>query len=97
MKHKVKTINLEITQADIDNGRKQSCGWCPVAIAVKRQLQLDDVSVGIDNIWLGPDKYTPLPHFIRDWIRNYDASRPVKPFTYKIDVEVQDLLDPKTS
>jgi hypothetical protein len=82
-------LHVEVTAADIKNGRQNHCRLCPVALAAKRsfaawcivrvnttQCQCHLWHSAIDGD--GKRYIAELPHHVRVWIRNFDAGR--KPF-----------------
>lgn len=94
-----KTINFQITQKDIDNGKGGDCGLCAVALAVSRRLKTP-VSVGTASFQ--PKHFSMdsiyLPRGIIKFIRAFDAQKrrlpdalidPVKPARFSVDISVK--------
>lgn len=77
------TVN--VTQEDIDKGKKGSCSQCPVALAGIR-------SVG-KSFYVGPTMFAfrfnwiaELPKCVVDFIERFDSGQPVQPFTFDIEI-----------
>jgi hypothetical protein len=84
-------IKLEVTQQDIDRGKRGECDKCAVALALSRQLPQYEPSVGnLSGITLY-DKESRLPIYecdntkkIQEFISKFDAGEPVKPDTFSL-------------
>ena len=88
-----KVIHVYVTQDDIDDGTRNSCSTCPVALAAKRALQgavtccIDHVSVGVQRIIVfdrpgnGIAKYT-YARDVEALIQRYDMTGPMEPFDF---------------
>ena len=82
---------IKVTQDDIDNGIKEDNCFCPIALAITRQLNRE-VSVctrwiyiyGDHNIgWVYDHQYdTPL--IVRRFIDDFDFDRKVEPFEFEL-------------
>jgi hypothetical protein len=78
------TIN--VTWDDIEHGRQGSSMSCPIARAVGTALN-DRVSVGRDRLsTMRTYKVAYLPPEARTFISEFDAGRPVSPFTFEIEL-----------
>ena len=87
---KYKTIQVNITQTDIDNGIPCNSFACPVRRAIARHVkdpigctvQLLDFYIGA----IGMSDSFRLPQRIIHWIRMYDKGRKVEPtsFTFEL-------------
>lgn len=92
---------VEVTQDDIDGGFQKNAGQCPVACALRRAVgsQVRAVSVApyyalfiMDDVlgdWREGDSSSVqrlLPAEARDFVRDFDADRPVEPFAFDLDV-----------
>lgn len=77
-------IEVEVTQADIDEGVAGDCDLCPIARAARR-AGLYGVMVSnsyvIGNCW-----DASLPQVARDFIRVFDDDATVRPFTFTLAV-----------
>jgi hypothetical protein len=79
-----------VTQEDIEVGEQKSCGHCPVARAIRRDVPgAEAVYVTVSwinvynehqNCFLGQT----TPRSAADFIRDYDAGRPVQPFSFEL-------------
>lgn len=85
------TITIEVTQEDIDAGRKGNCYLCPIALAAARVFNLD-VSVGAS--WLSVEASNgaevamfKLPQAARTFVTLFDGGHPVAPFTFAVEEE----------
>ncbi len=82
-------MTITVTQEDIDGGSKGSPYCCPIANACKKldkekaTAEKSGVSVGETTIRLG-GLYTDLPHDACQFIADFDAGKPVKPFTFEL-------------
>lgn len=77
-----KTLRVSVTQADITRGRCKDPGWCAVAQALRSAYPGLFVSVGNGDIVLGNKTYI-LPAAAHLWIRDFDASLVVFPFSFE--------------
>jgi hypothetical protein len=85
-------VRIDVTQSDIDGGMHSSAG-CPCARAGRRLPGLQGIRFGA-YAWAFDMSFLPswqLPSLVRDWIHDYDAGRPVKPFSFDLDIP-DDLL-----
>lgn len=77
-------IKIEVTHADIQNGKPQNCYDCPIALAVKRALPGREIEVHTAHISID-DGHASLPKEAMDWIENYDKpDGSVMPFSFEI-------------
>lgn len=77
----MKTITIEVTADDIARGTRKSCSCCPIALALARCTGLV-VSVESDWVYFMPD----LPQTAVEFIKTFDAGKPVQPFSFELDV-----------
>jgi hypothetical protein len=89
-------VNINVTQADIDGGIRQASHFCPVALAVKRELKL--AAVGVSSV--GPVTFYRqrskgfairsgtafLPPEAIQWVARYDGYQPVEPFSFVLEL-----------
>jgi hypothetical protein len=79
-------MDIEITQADIDNGRHNDPECCPVALAIRRQTPYPNAVVS--RLGWSPDSYESelisFPKSVEMFITNFDNRRPVSPRTLMI-------------
>lgn len=80
-------MKITVTQEDIDNGVRDSCRYCPVAIAVLRATGRPRGSVRVDGtaIDMG-DKVIGLTREVEAWITRYDYTRQGAPFEFEVDI-----------
>ena len=82
-------MRINVTQRDIDYGKRGNAYSCPVSRAIKRNSKVRAVTVGITTARIYPlhevqSKVFFLPRFVTQFITEFDAERDVKPFTFKI-------------
>lgn len=86
-------MRIEVTQEDINNGRRKSCNACPVALAVKRATQAREVSIHEQVGYFAASSFVThmdvfdLPSEAIEFIDNFDYGNSVRPFAF----EVEDL------
>ena len=77
---------IRVTQRDIKMGVPGVVSGCAVALALSRQLKPRRklaVSVGDTYDIRGIENDIPLPKKVQRFITKFDASEPVKPFTFR--------------
>lgn len=90
------TLTIEVTQAHIDKGKPCEACDCPVYWAILDAIPgLDpaDVAVGPTEVNLALDVTASLPENARHWLDVYDDRRPVKPFTFDLDIPASLLAE----
>lgn len=83
----MRTVTVEVTQDDIDAGRRKSCFGCPVARALRRAVGGDAWVVGPS--WaraLADAAALPLPPEAARFVRSFDDRSPVSPFTFTLEL-----------
>lgn len=78
-------IHISITQDDIDKGKKNSACWCPVALAIRREIPEVDqrnvvVAISMTYIIGYPYYAASNPPIVHNFIMDYDNDKSVKPF-----------------
>lgn len=84
---------VEVTQEDIDNGKKQNIYSCPISLAAARRLRKNTMVTGsgIEYVGLSQVRYN-FAKSTREKLIRYDATGKMKPFRFRIRVEMlQDL------
>ena len=79
MKHRIR-----ITESNIKNGIPQHCSRCPTALALRRQIP--GVSWVVEEDYLDLDDEYPTPKSVRKFIEAFDHGKPVKPFSFTIEL-----------
>jgi hypothetical protein len=81
---------IEVTQEDIDAGKREDCRNCPIALAVKRacpnwlniavswQVEADTIN--------GDPIEIQLPQEAEDFVGMFDDGMKVQPFTFTLDL-----------
>ena len=80
-------FTIDVTQEDINDGKQKSYWKCPIALALKRKTGKDyfvSYMVSLSNDI--ESKLVPIPPLAADFIRAFDAGRPVHPFTFEIEL-----------
>jgi hypothetical protein len=77
---------ITVLQDDIDKGVKNDPYSCAIALAVKRDLNRDLVTVGY-HLDIGGLKFANLPPEARNFVRDFDNGEAVKPFKFEVDIK----------
>lgn len=80
------TITVEVTQDDIDHGRRMECKHCPVAIAVCRIPGCENYQVGTRYVRRSCGIGILMPPEAISFIRDFDCQQPVKPLTFELEI-----------
>ena len=86
-------IIVNVTEKDIEQGRKRNCRHCPIALAIRRKFPGDSTVVRVDRkiafIWPTGGSYfaTDLPRAARDFVVDFDSGRVVSPFTFNLSLD----------
>ena len=74
-----KTLAFEVTLQDIAEGLPNTCFYCPIALALKRELNLGprDIMVLSDKIYIKDKTYAHTKR-TRTFINNFDSRESVK-------------------
>lgn len=95
------TVTVEVTQDDIDNGKRGAVKLCPFALALRRALialfndPALEVSVGpSDAVYRfgegRPNWWIDFPESVRDFIKKFDTKQPVSPFAVDLTWETSE-------
>lgn len=85
-----KIIKIQVTQDDIDRGRRCVASQCPIARAVRRAFDKPySVSVGTRYIIVCQKRRGPEQVFTMDantchWRHEFDMARSVQPFSFPL-------------
>lgn len=85
-------MTIFVTEEDIAEGISRSCEFCPIANAIQRQTPWKYAVVLLSCVFECESKRADLhgrvdlPESACDFIRDFDADRPVSPFSFEIDV-----------
>lgn len=79
---------IEVRQNHIDNGVKNDCGGCPIALAIKEQTIFKTARVSGSSWRTGftSSQYILLPESARMFVRFFDSALSVEPFTFELQV-----------
>lgn len=79
-------MRIEVTQEDIDRGvRDQPCA-CALALATTRATGRN-AAVGTTSIFFDLESGISLPLLARNFVRDFDAGRSVRPFSFDLPIE----------
>lgn len=84
MAKKTKTITVRVTKRRIEDGEPGSGKFCAVAMALKPRYP--SVDADTDEIELDHGDRVPTPERVARFMERYDASKRVRPFTFKLKV-----------
>lgn len=75
-------MTIEVTQEDIDRGRRGSCFECPVARAASRAVGAE---VSTDRyLFYLPTAKIKTPTEVAKFIHAFDGGEPVAPFSFEL-------------
>jgi hypothetical protein len=86
----MKTITVNVTQKNIDEGKHHQCQFCPIAKALQdKGYPLAQVRTYYIDLY-GPvtkmDQVLDTTKEIRSFITKFDNSEAVQPFTFELEV-----------
>jgi hypothetical protein len=77
------SVVIDVTAADIKAGHPLACSFCPVAIAATRAFGGRQVIVDSFLSIRGQERLAwSLPQSVYDFVKAFDAGRPVAPFSF---------------
>lgn len=77
-------MTINVTAEDIAVGERNNCGWCPVALAVRRATG--------EQAWVHPDalivrgRRCPMPSEVWARVLKYDVQGVMEPFSFELEV-----------
>ena len=88
----MRSVIVEVKREDIDAGVRNDCDKCPVALAINRALNVNNVAVYeegmLDMYVVGYSGWLiPLPISARDFIVGFDLGHGVDPFSFELVLE----------
>ena len=78
-------MKIKVTAEDIKRGKRQDCWRDPVARAARRATS-KSAWVGYFTMGLDGRKARKLPKKVASFVSRFDAGKPVKPFSFEIDL-----------
>ena len=79
------TYAIKVTAEDIAAGKRCNHRACPVAIALRRYLFDDRITVEATHMTYGEyATITRLPKRVQAFIRSFDQGEPVVPFSFRL-------------
>ncbi len=89
-KMKTNKIRIFVRKTDIERGIPFRSGLCPVALAMNRKTKkrwlVGDCVCGVVGSNNNCTKWIDLPSHVTDWISDFDADKPVIPFSFTLDL-----------
>lgn len=76
-------MEINVTDADISAGLRQSADMDPIALALKRSFGIKDVGVFPNGIKIGP-RVLEIPEVVRLKLTIWDAGGDMEPFNFKL-------------
>lgn len=87
-------IEFEVTQDDIDRGKRNNVLECPVALALDRTIEERSAVIGFYHIFLHSRVYgerpticVRTPESIRQYIKQYDDTGVATPEKFQLEIE----------
>jgi hypothetical protein len=85
-------LKIEVDDYCLKEGRRRSPGWCPIAVAFRHshgadehdQLDVSEGEIVLENGNGDVRLVAPLPEAASQFVRDFDAGRPVKPFAFTL-------------
>jgi hypothetical protein len=84
----MRTVHVEVTQKDCDEGILADSECCPIALAMQR-ISTGIISVGQSTVrFYKPQKFyrAYLPQEAREFVAKFDAEQDVAPFAFDIEI-----------
>jgi hypothetical protein len=82
---KTMIYKIDVTQEDIDNGRRQSCHTCPIALAASRVIP-KFYSVSYHSIYRVGENID-LPFVAQQFILSFDSGGSPKPLSFEVRID----------
>jgi hypothetical protein len=80
------SLNIFVTQSDIDEGQPLACSFCPIALAATRAFGGRQVIVDSFLSIRGQERLAwSMPPAAYTFIREFDAGREVAPFSFTLE------------
>lgn len=80
------TKTIEITQKDIEKGVKSSAARCPVALAIMRAFDCENVIV-FKYIQVEDNICIETPPNVFKWLVDFDYDEEVEPFSFTVEYD----------
>lgn len=98
--NKLISVAFEVTERNIQLGVRQDCSFCPVAIAINKELDDSVQAFAMKNVLILQNKFNKefiysvtWPLKVESFIEDFDANKQIKPFKFKLDIP-EKLLSP---
>lgn len=86
----MKTIQVAVSQRHIDEGQVCNCDYCPVALGLVESIapvRSASVACNWAHVFTTEGFWNvKLPTIVAQFIRDFDAGRPVSAFSFPLDV-----------
>ncbi len=80
-------MKITVEQRHIDAAVRPSCNRCPIALALNEQIPSEDGWIvnclSVRRMW-DHEERIDLPGNAGEFVKEYDAGRPVEPFAFTI-------------
>ncbi len=80
-------MKIQVTQEDINQGVRQECEKCPIALAVIRAIgpQAATMRISVDDAWvdIGEESWC-LPRSAARFVSDFDSGKAVTPFEFEL-------------
>jgi hypothetical protein len=70
----MKTLRIQVTQEDIDNGKQMNSYGCAIGLALQRQYSEFDASVGLLAFYLNGFPYKNTDEMVQ-FVRDFDTHK----------------------
>lgn len=96
----MKKIIIEVKENHITNGEAGQPKFCPVALAIKEKLKINDhdqIKVYGSQFVINEEKWIDLPPIVEDFVSNFDVGgfTTFKPFSFEIKISRFQLFKAK--
>ncbi len=76
---------IKVSDKHIKDGMKGKANYCPIALALREVVNTDNVSVDGSEIVIDKE-FLPTPGVAESFIGQFDGNKPVKPFSFELNV-----------
>lgn len=82
-------LKISVTERHIENGEKDSCFNCPIALAAREVFPAHSLpEVTLNFLWIKledrTERYFTLPEEAKEFVIGFDTGKEVKPFTFTL-------------
>lgn len=91
--NKLISVAFEVTERNIQLGVRQDCSFCPVAIAINKELDDSVQAFAMKNVLILQNKFNKefiysvaWPVEVASFVEDFDTNKQVNPFKFKLDI-----------